>query len=338
MTTDGLPLSRRQYLAATSLATGSLLFSGSGAAGAVGMVPDSCSEVPDNAKGPEIPEKGYLVEEIRDDLYWLTDGGYIMMFLVTGAGVVAVDAPPALGENIGAAIEEVTDEPVTHVVYSHSHADHIGAASMYPDDAAIIANERTADLLDRYDDPNRPAPTVTYDESYTLWVGEKTLQLDYRGVNHSVDNTFIYAPEQETLMLVDVVYPGWVPFRGLASFVPGFVEAHDQVLEYDFETFVGGHRTRLGTREDVRTQRKYVSDVREAVETAMGSVSFAEATEGVNPEDAWAMVEAYYTAIVEEAAPTVLEEWCDRLGGAAAFTPSHCLAMLQSLQVDYGGS
>ena len=40
------------------------------------------------------PEKGYAVTEIGDGLYWLIGGGYQMMFLTTGQGVIAVDAPP----------------------------------------------------------------------------------------------------------------------------------------------------------------------------------------------------------------------------------------------------
>jgi hypothetical protein len=51
-------------------------------------------------------------------------------------------------------------------------------------------------------------------------------------------------------MLVDVVFPGWVPFAylGLAEDVFGYVQAHDIALNYNFDTFVGGHLTRLGTR------------------------------------------------------------------------------------------
>jgi hypothetical protein len=93
----------------------------------------SSAPVPDNAKGPQIDySKGYLVEEISDGLYWVTEGAYQGMFLVTGEGVIVVDAPPSIGENYLKAIEEVTDESITHVIYSHSHNDHIGAASMFP--------------------------------------------------------------------------------------------------------------------------------------------------------------------------------------------------------------
>ena len=45
--------------------------------------------IPQAAKGPSIPTKGYLVQQIRDNLYWVTDGGYNTMFLVTDKGVIA---------------------------------------------------------------------------------------------------------------------------------------------------------------------------------------------------------------------------------------------------------
>ena len=38
--------------------------------------------IPESYRGPAIPEKGYLVEEISDNLYWVTDGSYNIMFLV----------------------------------------------------------------------------------------------------------------------------------------------------------------------------------------------------------------------------------------------------------------
>ncbi len=45
--------------------------------------------IPPTARGPVIPQdKGYLVEELSDGLYWVTDGTYQVMFLTTGMGVV----------------------------------------------------------------------------------------------------------------------------------------------------------------------------------------------------------------------------------------------------------
>ena len=93
--------------------------------------------------------KGYFVEEIRDGLYWVTEGAYNTIFLVTDEGVVAVDAPPSIGKNYLKAISEVTDKPITHLIYSHDHIDHNGTAGMFPKNAVIIAQEETTAELQR---------------------------------------------------------------------------------------------------------------------------------------------------------------------------------------------
>ena len=89
---------------------------------------NSTTHIPAIAMGPQIPAKGYLVQEIRDHLYWVTDGAYNTMFLVSNQGVIVVDAPFTIGKNYLKAIAEVTKEPVKIVIYSHAHMDHIWAA------------------------------------------------------------------------------------------------------------------------------------------------------------------------------------------------------------------
>ena len=59
----------------------------------------------------------------------ITDNIYQSMFLVYDRGVVVVDAPPNYAKRIPRAIAEVTNNPVTHVIYSHSHIDHIGGVT-----------------------------------------------------------------------------------------------------------------------------------------------------------------------------------------------------------------
>jgi glyoxylase-like metal-dependent hydrolase (beta-lactamase superfamily II) len=292
--------------------------------------------VPEAARGPAIPETGYLVEEIRDGLYWVTDGTYQVMFLTTGEGVILVDAPPSLGPNLATAIAEVTDEPVTYVVYSHHHADHVGAAGQFAETATYVGHEATAELLTRSNDPNRPVPTVTFTDSYELTLGDQTLQLDYHGNNHEPGNSFIYAPEQKVLMVVDIVFPGWVPFAqlALAEDVPGFVAAHDQILAYDFETFIGGHLTRLGTREDVETAKEFVLDVQANAAAALESVDFMAIAQEVGFENPWALFDVYFAAVARECAEATIPVWQERLGGTDVFTEGHCAVMMESLQVD----
>ncbi|MGI0037344.1 MAG: MBL fold metallo-hydrolase, partial [Nitrososphaera sp.] len=311
------------------------------------------SLLPAQAEGPAIPSKGYLVEEIKDNLYWVTDGTYNTMFLVGGDGVAAVDAPPTLGDKYLKAIAEVTDMPVKYVIYSHSHLDHIGAAGMYPKDATFIAQENVARELQRAHDlagnssvasQLPPVPTITFTSNYTLSLGTASsgegaqiLQLDYHGNNHELGNIFISAPNQKVLMLVDIVFPGWVPFMELAIArdVVGFVEAHDVALGYDFDVYVGGHLTRLGTRQDVETQKMFVSDLMRAAAKANGAVSFADVAKKVGPtNDTWAFYGAYIEAVNEECSREMLSNWVGRLGGAEAFMPSHCWTMTEAMRVD----
>ena len=41
----------------------------------------------------------YHVEELKDGLFYMTDGAFQAMFLVSGEGIILVDAPPSIGFN-----------------------------------------------------------------------------------------------------------------------------------------------------------------------------------------------------------------------------------------------
>lgn len=295
------------------------------------------AKLPENAFGPAIDySKGYLVEEIRDGLYWVTDGAYQGMFLVTGEGVIVVDAPPSIGQKYLNAIADVTDETITHVIYSHSHSDHIGAANLFPEDATIISHKWTAEQLKLRDDPNRPIPSVTFEDNYTLEVGNQILKLEYHGPIHDPGNIFIYAPQQKVLMLVDVIFPGWVPFKDLAMAedVPFFLYAHDKILEYDFDTFIGGHLTRLGTIDDVKIQKEYFEDIQKNAGIANQRVDFMAIGQEVGFENLWLVFQIYADKVTQQCTDATVPDWIDRLGGADLFTYDHCWKVSESQRID----
>jgi glyoxylase-like metal-dependent hydrolase (beta-lactamase superfamily II) len=301
-------------------------------------------QIPEAAKGPAIPPKGYLVQEIRDHLYWVTDGSYNTIFLVTEKGVVAVDAPPSIGKNYLKAIAEVTNKPIAYVIYSHAHLDHIGAAGIFPKNATYIAQQETAGELQRAKSVAKnasmvpPIPTVSFSKNYTLQIGNQTLNLDYYGNNHLPGNIFIYAPKQKVLMLVDIVFPGWVPFPylAIAKDVAGFIKAHDIALNnYDFNTFVAGHLTRLGTRNDVIIQKKFVSDLEKAASKANQEVLFSKVAQQVGSFDnPWLLFSKYIDAINENCVKDMLPKWGNRIGGAEQFMSTHCFSMAEAERVE----
>ena len=300
--------------------------------------------IPDAAKGPSIPSKGYLVGELGDNLYSVTDGAYNTMFMVTDKGVVAVDAPPSLGQKYLKAIAEVTSKPVNYLIYSHAHIDHIGAAGLFPKNVSVIAQEETARELQRAKAVAKnvtmvpPIPTITFLKNYTLAIGNQTLNLDYYGSNHLPGNIFIYAPKQKVLMLVDIVFPGWVPFPylAIAKDAAGFINAHDIALDkYDFDKFVGGHLTRLGTRNDVAIQKEFIDDLKNAATKANQEVIFSKIAQQVGRFDnPWLIYSKYIDAVNEKCSQLVLPKWENKLGGAREFMSTHCFAMSEAQRVD----
>lgn len=295
-------------------------------------------DLPASAQGPAIPESGYFVEEINDGVYWITEGTYQMMFVATDTGVVAVDAPQTIGANITAAISSVTDLPITHVIYSHSHSDHIGGAAVFPEGVEIIAHSATLEQLDRAGDENRPVPTVTFDDTYTLEVGGKTLELIYPGNNHEPGNIFIYAPQAGVMMAVDLVFPGWMPWRrlALAEDIPGFTVASEALLDYEWDTLVSGHVGRLGTRDDVATQNEFVEDLRAAAGNALGTVQLPEVISELNPEDVqpWAIFDGFIDRVAAACVNELTPKWGDQLAAYDVFIWDQCYAMEQSVRID----
>src|ERR1700740_1919186 len=94
--------------------------------------------IPPSALGPALNEQGYYVGRVERNLYWVTDGVYNSAFLATRGGVVLFDAPPRIGGNLRRAVDEIAaaegvSNTVTHLVYSHHHADHGAASSLFGD-------------------------------------------------------------------------------------------------------------------------------------------------------------------------------------------------------------
>ncbi|MFJ8798783.1 MBL fold metallo-hydrolase [Streptomyces sp. NPDC102487] len=299
--------------------------------------------VPTAATGPAVNEQGYFVGRIKGNLYWVTDSYYQAMFLSTREGVVLVDAPPTIGNNLLRAIADVTrangrPSKVTHLVYTHTHADHIGSAPLFGKHVVRIAHSETRRLLRLEADPNRPLPTVTFDDHFDLRVGGERLELAYHGPNHSPDNIFVYAPDHATLMVVDVLYPGWVPFKNLAvsQDIPAWVKAQDTAMSYPWTTLVGGHLGRLGVRADGDVQKRYIADLTDSVKAAM-SLDPTPYFQKYGPSgNSWAIFKTYLDAVAQQAAGPVIAKYTGVLAAADVFTLDNAATMLESLRIDAG--
>jgi len=302
--------------------------------------------IPQSALGPALNDQGYYVGRVERNLYYVTDGVYNSAFLTTRDGVVLFDAPPSIGGNIRRAVDEIAaangvTNRVTHLVYSHHHADHGGAAFLFDGDVVRIGHEETKRLLLRDDDPARPAPEITFADRYNLEVGGERVELAWHGPNHSADNIFIHFPGHDTLMFIDVVNAGWVPIynTNLSDDVIGYMGAPAIALSYPWTHFISGHLGRLATRDDVAVHQQYIADIDASAREALAAVDPVPFYAHYWP-NVWAGVKAHLDTVTERAAAPVIAKYTGVLAAAdiEVFTYSTTFAIMQSWRLDRGHS
>jgi glyoxylase-like metal-dependent hydrolase (beta-lactamase superfamily II) len=249
---------------------------------------------------------------------------------------VVIDAPQAYAGHLRQAIAEVTPKPITHLIYSHSHADHIGGTRTLGGHPIIIAHQETLRLLKRDADPERPLPTVTFADSYTLRLGDQELDLSYHGSGHEPGNIFISAPAQRVLMVIDVVFPGWIPWRrfAVAQDVLGSMAQVEEIRKLDWDTFVGGHVARTGTHADADTQSEFYADLKQAAATALATTKPGEGFNPLDKDNPWAFYDQYIDRVAGQCVNTLTPKWEHRLAAFDVFIWDQCYSMEQTLRID----
>src|SRR4029450_11052730 len=95
------------------------------------------------AQRPRIPPTG-TIKKVRDNLYVIPGAGGNTTVFVTQGGVVLVDTKlPNNGEPILNQVRTVTDKPVTTIINTHSHPDHIGSNDNFSACVEVVTHENT---------------------------------------------------------------------------------------------------------------------------------------------------------------------------------------------------
>jgi glyoxylase-like metal-dependent hydrolase (beta-lactamase superfamily II) len=97
---------------------------------------------------PQPPSASSIhVERVRDNLYVLIGGGGNTAVFITASGVVLVDTKlPGWGRPILEKLKDITDKPVTTIINTHSHFDHVSGSVEFPatrTTAAVVSHTQT---------------------------------------------------------------------------------------------------------------------------------------------------------------------------------------------------
>jgi glyoxylase-like metal-dependent hydrolase (beta-lactamase superfamily II) len=207
-------------------------------------------------------------------------------FVITPAGVVVIDAlgSPALAQRPLAEIRQHTDQPVTHVIVTHYHADHIyGLQSFKAAGAKVLAhqagreylNSDTArlrlessrkDLAPWIDENTRLVPADEWLARDTeLVVGGVRLQIKHVGPAHTPEDQVVYLPQEKVLFAGDLVFRGRIPYVGEAD-SGHWIKAIDSLLAFDTTVIVPGHGpASMQARQDMELTRDYLVYLRQVM-------------------------------------------------------------------------
>ena len=228
------------------------------------------------------------VEQLEDNLFVLKGegGGGNTAVFVTSTGVVVVDSKnPGWGQPILDQIRMLTSNPITTLINTHSHGDHVSGNVAFPASVVFVAHEttkanmeamrpytgRTEPPVNVFEDSNgHGLPTQTFTDRMSLGRGSDQVDLYYFGRGHTGGDAWVVFPSLRTLHAGDIFLGKRVPFLDAANGGSGveigdsLQKAHDTIRNVD--TIITGHSTQM-TWSDLAEWAAFNRDFLEAVRT-----------------------------------------------------------------------
>ena len=181
------------------------------AAGALSMTVAAYQQPTDKPKVVE-------VEKIKDNLYVLKgDGGNTAVF-ITATGVIVVDTKKmGWGQPILDTIKTLTDKPVTTIINTHTHYDHVNGNAEFPPTVDVITHENTKAYMEQGNPVFGVAPESqekivkddskrvrrTFGQTWTIGSGKDQVDLRYFGRAHTGGDAFVIFPALRVMHVGD---------------------------------------------------------------------------------------------------------------------------------------
>src|SRR5438874_2940789 len=162
------------------------------------------------------------VDKLRDNLYVLRGGGGNTAIFIAANGVVVVDTKnPGWGQPILEKIKTLTDKPVTTIINTHTHGDHVSGNVEFPATVEVVVHKNTAANMQEMrastqtapsgQPPNifkanngRGMPKKTFKDRMTIGTGVDRIDLYYFGRGHTNGDAWIVFPALRVMHAGDI--------------------------------------------------------------------------------------------------------------------------------------
>jgi cyclase len=258
-------------------------------AGALTMSAAALQQAP--AAGGQPAPRVVTVEKLRDNLYMMggAGGGGNSAVFITANGVVVVDTKnPGWGQPLLDKIKSVTDKPVTMIINTHTHGDHVSGNVEFPATVEVVTHENTAKNMEAMRTPTgiTPAPDApkhifkenggrgmpkrTFKDTLTLGKGNDQIDLHYFGRGHTNGDAFIVFTALRVMHAGDIFSGKNVPLldanNGGSGIEIGKTLAKAAEVK-GVDQIITGHSTVM-TVADLRQYAEFNNDFAAAVQAA----------------------------------------------------------------------
>ncbi len=229
------------------------------------------------------------VEKLADNLYVLralpAGGGNTSVF-ITANGVTVVDTKnPGWGQPLLEKIKTLTNKPVTMIINTHTHGDHVSGNVEFPATVDVVAHENTKTNMAAMRPasfvavpPTGPAPNIfaqhqghnlpkkTFKDKMTIGNGADRIELYYFGRAHTNGDAMVFFPTARVLHMADVFankgLPGMDSNNGGSGveYVATLTKAANFADSANVEKIVNGHWPQTTSRAELREFISYVQE------------------------------------------------------------------------------
>jgi glyoxylase-like metal-dependent hydrolase (beta-lactamase superfamily II) len=201
---------------------------------------------PPAANAPKVVE----VEKVKDNLWVLRGGGGNTAVFATANGVTIVDAKnPGWGQPILDKVKELTPKPITTLINTHTHGDHVSGNVEFPATVDVVVQENTKANMEKMDifkqNNNRGMAKRTFKDKMTIGSGADQIDLYYFGPGHTNGDAWVVFPAHRIVHSGDIFAGKGVPLvdgnngGSMLHYSESLMKAYNGIKNVD--TIINGH-------------------------------------------------------------------------------------------------
>lgn len=175
--------------------------------------------------------KDVQIEETKlaDNLYMLSGAGGNMATLIAGEKVLLVDTQYAeLADKIKTKLMQLSaNKPLTTLINTHLHGDHVGGNSALAANIEIIAHRNVLSRLTQDAKfPRNGLPKTTFSDQLSLHLNGQTVRLDYMPPGHTDGDIVVWFEQANAVHFGDLLFEGRFPFIDVSNggSVKGYID------------------------------------------------------------------------------------------------------------------